>query len=156
MVRILNFMEKLIQVACQLFLALIVVVIFYAVVMRYIFYRPPAWSEELSRFTFIWMIMMSAVLVTREQSHINISFFIDLLPRKIKWIILNLIRLLMIGFCWIMIQQGLKIYPIVAQAASPSFGISMGWLYLSIPVGGVLMGIYIVEAMVRSVVDLTK
>jgi TRAP-type C4-dicarboxylate transport system permease small subunit len=59
----------------------------------------------------------------------------------------------MIGFCWVMIQQGMKIYPIVAQASSPSFGISMGWLYLSIPVGGVLMGICILEIMVRSIVE---
>jgi TRAP-type C4-dicarboxylate transport system permease small subunit len=51
-----------------------------------------------------------------------------------------------------MVQQGLKIYPIVAEASSPTFGVSMGWLYLSIPVGGLLMGICILENIIKSVV----
>jgi len=151
--KVLDIIEMAIQVISRIFIGGIVAVIFYAVVMRYIFHRPPAWSEELSRFVFIWMIMFSAVLVTREQSHIQITFILDLLPKTLRFYMSNFVRLLMIGFCWVMIQQGLRIYPIVAEASSPSFGISMGWLYLSIPVSGILMGIYIVETIVKSIVD---
>jgi TRAP-type C4-dicarboxylate transport system permease small subunit len=151
--KVLDIIEMTIQVISRIFIGGIVAVIFYAVVMRYIFHRPPAWSEELSRFTFIWMIMFGAVLVTREQSHIQITFVLDLLPKTLRFLVSNFIRLLMLGFCWVMIQEGLKIYPIVAEASSPSFGISMGWLYLSIPVSGILMGIYIVETIIKSIVD---
>jgi TRAP-type C4-dicarboxylate transport system permease small subunit len=118
--------------------------------MRYVFLRPPAWAEELSRFIFVWIIMLGAVLVTREQSHIEFVLLLDLLPKRLKFVLLTLIRLLMIAFCWVMVQQGLKIYPIVAEANSPTFGISMGWLYLSIPVGGLLMGICILENILKS------
>ncbi len=153
MKKILDIVERLIKILCQLFISIIVVVIFYAVVMRYVFRHPPAWSEELSRFVFIWMIMFGAVLATREQSHIQVTFLVDLLPKRMRLFFSAFVHLLMIGFCWVMIQQGMKIYPIVAQASSPSFGISMGWLYLSIPVSGVLMGIFILEIMVRSIVE---
>lgn len=139
----LDFFEKALSLICQIYVAAIVVIIFYSVVMRYVFLRPPAWAEELSRFIFIWIIMLGAVLVTREQSHIEFVLFIDLLPKRLRWVSSILIRLLMVAFCGVMVQQGLKIYPIVAEASSPTFGISMGWLYLSIPVGGFLMGICI-------------
>lgn len=153
MKKVLDIVEMAIRFISRVFIGAIVAVIFYAVVMRYIFHRPPAWSEELSRFVFIWMIMFSAVLVTREESHIQITFVLDLLPKTLRFFVSNFVRLLMIGFCWVMVQQGLRIYPIVAEASSPSFGISMGWLYLSIPVSGILMGIYIVETIVKSIVD---
>lgn len=156
MKKVLDVIEMTIRFISRVFIGAIVAVIFYAVVMRYIFHRPPAWSEELSRFIFIWMIMFSAVLVTREESHIQITFVLDLLPKTLRFFLSNFVRLLMIGFCWVMIQEGLEIYPIVAEASSPSFGISMGWLYLSIPVSGILMGIYILEAMIKSILVKVK
>jgi len=147
-----DYFEKALNLVCRIFVGAIVAIIFYAVVMRYVFQRPPFWAEELSRFIFIWIIMLGAVLVTREQSHIEFVMLIDLLPKRLKFILVNLIRLLMILFCWVMVQQGFKIYPIVAEASSPTFGVSMGWLYLSIPVGGLLMGICILENIIKSVV----
>lgn len=152
MKKLLDVMEMILKILCGILTGGIVAVIFYAVVTRYVFHRPPAWSEELSRFVFIWMIMLSAVLVTREQSHIQLTFLLDRLPERFRFLLSNVVRLVMIAFCWVMVQQGLKIYPIVAEASSPSFGISMGWLYLSIPVGGILMIIYILERMVASLI----
>jgi TRAP-type C4-dicarboxylate transport system permease small subunit len=149
-IKTLDCLEAALNLICRLFIGAIVSIIFYAVIMRYVFQRPPAWSEELSRFIFIWMIMLSGVLVTREQSHVEFTVVINLLPKKLRFVLSTLSRLLMIGFCWVMVRQGLKIYPIVAEASSPSFGISMGWLYLAIPVGGLLMGIYLLEIVVKS------
>ncbi len=146
----LDFFQKALDLICRVFIAAIVAIIFYSVVMRYVFLHPPAWAEELSRFIFLWIIMLGAVLVTREQSHIELTFLLDLMPKKLRFVFLTLTRLLMIAFCWVMVQQGLKIYPIVAEANSPTFGISMGWLYLSIPVGGLLMGICILENILKS------
>jgi len=147
-----NYFETGLNLICRIFVAAIVAIIFYSVIMRYVFLRPPAWSEELSRFIFIWIIMLGAILVTREQSHSEFVIFVDLLPKRLKLVLLTMIRLLMIIFCWVMVQQGVRIYPIVSEASSPTFGISMGWLYLSIPVGGLLMGICILENIVKSFV----
>lgn len=145
-----DFFEKVLNLISRLFIGATVAIIFYSVVMRYVFQRPPFWAEELSRFIFIWIIMLGAVLVTREQSHIEIVFIVNLLPKKWRFVLSIFTRLLMIAFCWVMVQQGLKIYPIVAEASSPTFGISMGWLYLSIPVGGLLMGVCILENLFKS------
>jgi len=145
-----DYFEKALSLLCRILMGSIVAIIFYAVVMRYVFQYPPYWAEELSRFIFIWIIMLGAVLVTREQSHIEFVILLDRMPKRFKFVWSTIIRLSMIIFCWVMVRQGLNIYPIVAEASSPTFGVSMGWLYLSIPVGGLLMGICILENMIKS------
>ena len=153
---ILDKLESIFKYICGVSMSIIVVVLFYAVVMRYVFHKPLGWSMELSRYIFLWMVMISAVLVTRERSHIQITFIMHRIPTKVRFVWINILRILMIGFCWIMIQQGLAIYPTVSEASSPALGISMGWLYLSIPIGGFLIAIYILEGIIQSVVYRAK
>ena len=152
-VKILDGFDKLLKFICTVFMAGIVAILFYAVVMRYVLKMPPAWSMELSRYMFLWMVMLCAVLVTRERTHIKMSYLVGLLPGKIQFVWMTFIRLLMISFCWIMVQYGLRILPIVAEASSPTLNISMGYMYISIPVGGALMGIYFIEIIIRSIVE---
>ena len=148
--KVLNFIEKILEMICTVFVGAIVLILFYAVIMRYIFHMPPAWSIEVSRFMFLWMVMFGAVLVTREKSHIEIDFIANLLPLKIRFFWLNLLRLVMLAFCGVLIYYGVKILPIVEQANTPTLEMSMGWLYASVPAGGFLMGVYILELLIRS------
>ena len=148
--RVLNLIEKILELICTIFVGAIVLVLFYAVVMRYGFHKPPAWSIEASRFMFLWMVMFGAALVTREKSHIEIDFIVKCIPLKIRFFWINLLRLVMLAFCGVLIYYGVKILPIVGQANTPTLEMSMGWLYASVPVGGFLMGVYILELFIRS------
>jgi TRAP-type C4-dicarboxylate transport system permease small subunit len=140
-----DFIESVLERVCILFVGAIVAILFYAVVMRYGFHRPPAWSIELSRFLFLWMVMLGAVLVTREKSHIEITFLSDLLPPKIREAWLALVRLAMLSFCLVMVIYGVRILPIVGQANTPTLNLSMGWLYAAVPSGAFLMGLYLLR-----------
>ena len=148
--KVLNFIEKILEMICTVFVGAIVLVLFYAVVMRYGFHKPPAWSIEVSRFMFLWMVMFGAALVTREKNHIEIDFIANLLPLKVRFFWLNLLRLVMLAFCGVLVWYGVKIIPIVGQANTPTLEMSMGWLYASVPAGGFLMGVYILELLIRS------
>jgi TRAP-type C4-dicarboxylate transport system permease small subunit len=148
--KVLNFVEKILELICTVFVGAIVLVLFYAVVMRYVFHLPPAWSIEASRFMFLWLVMFGAALVTRENSHIEIDFIVNRLPPKVRFVWVNLLRLVMLAFCGVLIYYGVKILPIVGQANTPTLEMSMGWLYASVPTGGFLMGVYILELLIRS------
>lgn len=154
--KLLTALESLLKVLATVLLGIIVTCLFYGVVMRYLFHNPPAWSMELSRFLFLWMVIFSAVLVTREQSHIQIKFIVDRLPTTARFVWSNVLRVLMLAFCYVMVKQGLVIFPLVSEASTPTLGVSMGWLYLSIPAGGVLIGLYVLEALVVSAVAFFK
>lgn len=148
--KVLNLVEKILEMICTVFVGAIVLVLFYAVVMRYVFHMPPAWSIEASRFMFLWLVMFGAALVTRENSHIEIDFIVNWLPPKVRFLWVNLLRLVMLAFCGVLIYYGVKILPIVGQANTPTLEMSMGWLYASVPAGGFLMGVYILELLIRS------
>ena len=148
--KVLNLVEKILELICTVFVGAIVLVLFYAVVMRYVFHMPPAWSIEASRFMFLWLVMFGAALVTRENSHIEIDFIANWLPPKVRFLWVNLLRLVMLAFCGVLIYYGVKILPIVGQANTPTLEMSMGWLYASVPAGGFLMGVYILELLIRS------
>ncbi len=150
-VKILDVLDTIIKVVCTFIMAGIVVLLFYSVVMRYVFKTPVGWSMEVSRYSFLWMIMLCAVLVTREDSHISMSFMLRKMPPKIRMIWQNLLRLMMLGFCLVMVRYGLAIFPIVAEAKSPTLEISMGYMYVAIPLGGFLMAVYLLELIIRSI-----
>ena len=154
--RVLNGIDMMLRVACGGLCGVLVAILFYAVIMRYVLHAPPAWSMELGRLLFLWMVILSAAVVTREQSHIQITLFVDKLPPWLRIVWSSILKLLMIGFCGILVRQGLLILPLVSEAATPTLGISMGWLYVSIPVGGLLMGVAALETLVRSIVDYRK
>jgi TRAP-type transport system small permease protein len=149
--KLLNAIETAIEGICIFLLAVIVAILFYAVVRRYVFHHPPAWSMDLSCYLFIWLVMLGAVLVTRERSHIQITYFANLLPESLRWVWLNIVRLAMLAFCLVMVYEGIIIYPTLSQVSSSSLNISIGWVILAIPVGGFLIGIYIVEAIIQSI-----
>jgi TRAP-type C4-dicarboxylate transport system permease small subunit len=148
--KILDLLEKTLKLICTVFMGAIAAMLSYAVIMRYVFHMPPAWSMELGRYMFLWMVMLCAALVTREQSHIQMQFMVNLMPPKLRFAWLTIIRVLMIAFCWILIEYGMRIYPIVGEASSPTLNISMGYMYLSVPMGGLLMALFLLEIIVRS------
>ena len=156
MKKILDVTEMILKIASGILLGIIVVCLFYAVVMRYVFHRPPAWSMELSRFLFMWMVIFSACVVTREKSHIQISFIVNMLPDTLRFVWMNILRLLMMAFCWVVLQQGIAIYPMVSEASSPTLGLSMGWLYAAIPFGALMMGVYLLESIIESIVERSR
>lgn len=153
LIKILDTLEWTLKFLCTVVMAGIVAMLFYAVVMRYAFHMPPAWTMELSRYLFLWMVMLCAVVVTREESHIRMSFLVNLIPPKPRFVWMTILRILMIGFCYVMIHYGMAILPVVSQAKSPTLEVSMGYMYASVPVGGALMAFYLVELIVRSVVN---
>ncbi|MGC3986299.1 MAG: TRAP transporter small permease subunit, partial [Pseudorhodoferax sp.] len=62
-------------------LALMVLMVFGNVVMRYAFNSGLTLSEELSRWLFVWMTFMGAVVALHERGHLGTDSLIARLPR---------------------------------------------------------------------------
>ena len=80
--------QKLIDRVCGLFsflmvacLALMVVMVFGNVVLRYGFNSGITVSEELSRWLFVWMTFLGALVALRTHSHLGTDSLVARLPR---------------------------------------------------------------------------
>jgi TRAP-type C4-dicarboxylate transport system permease small subunit len=113
-------------VAC---LAAMVVMVFGNVVLRYAFDSGLALSEELSRFLFVWLTFVGAVVVARENAHMGVETLVVRLGpggRKLCMVISDLLVLICCAvFFWGPWRQA----PLNASNIAPITGISMLWIY---------------------------
>jgi TRAP-type C4-dicarboxylate transport system permease small subunit len=115
---------------------------FYQVVLRYLFNSAPSWSEEMVRFLFIWSSFVAAAIGIREGIHIGIDVFVNLAPRRIARFIEIIVSLVIMVFGAYMIYYGWLVARMTHSQPSPALGLPMSWVYLSIPVMGVLLIVY--------------
>lgn len=118
------------------------VIVFLQVVFRYLWDAPLGWSEEVSRFLFVWVTFLAAANLVRIGQHVSVKTFVELFPPAIK-IFSEVIGHLIVIFCSVMFFIGG--YGITIKEwiqLSPALQIEMGWIYLVIPVATALMIIW--------------
>lgn len=101
-----DWFTKGLQVFGQLVLASMAVTIFYDALMRYIFAAPTAWSLEVNTFLIIYLAVMTAAEVQRENEHIRITLFSDKASARTRRLLTILIGFIGIAFCGIMAWRG--------------------------------------------------
>lgn len=128
-------------------MALMTVLIFLQVIMRYVFENSLVWSEELVRWVFIWTIWVGVAHAFRTGDHIRITILPDRLPMQLRLRLEQLLRIAMIAFFvwlfWLGFKQAAS--PIVMRQSSvvmywPLTGQKVGlvWLYATLPFGALL------------------
>jgi TRAP-type C4-dicarboxylate transport system permease small subunit len=68
----------------MLMVAVIVVIIFYEVIMRYLFQRPTMWVNEMSLWLGGLIYLFSGMYVMQQRAHIRIFILYDLCPRWLQ------------------------------------------------------------------------
>lgn len=127
------------------------VVVFLQVLYRYVFAQPLQWSEELARYLFVWLSIMGATLALQKKGHFGLDLFYKMLSSRFQRMVKFPVYLLLGIVIFVILFQGIILVQKTALQESPAMGISMGWAYASLPVGGALMAIHL---MVISLKDL--
>ncbi len=128
-----------------LMLTLMVIMVFGNVVLRYGFNSGIDFSEELSRFFFIWITFLGAIIAMRENAHLGLDTVIRVLPRAGKKFCFGLSNLLMLGCCALMFYGTWRQHQINATTMSPVTGLPMIWVYgvgyiASLAMGSLILG----------------
>src|SRR5205085_7855191 len=85
-------------------LALMVLMVFGNVVLRYAFNSGITVSEELSRWLFVWMTFLGALVAVRNHAHLGTDSLVSRLPVAGRKLCLGASQLLMLYLCWLMFQ----------------------------------------------------
>ena len=129
MTRLNNLFFRLAEALLVLMLSAMVVMVFGNVVLRYGFNSGLDFSEELSRFFFIWITFLGAIIAMRENAHLGLDTLIRVLPRAGKAFCFGLSNALMLGCCALMFYGTWRQHHINATTMSPVTGIPMIWVY---------------------------
>ena len=112
-------------------LALMVIMVFGNVVMRYAFNSGLTLSEELSRWLFVWMTFLGAVVALNERAHLGTDALISRLPRGGQKLCLGLSLSLMLFICWLIFSGAYEQVKINWDSTSAVMETSMGYFYAS-------------------------
>jgi len=80
-------MDRIIDLLIVIFFALMVIFAFVQVLLRYVFSYPAPWTEELSRYFMIWLILLGSGVGVRLENHIKIDVLERKLPQKTRILI---------------------------------------------------------------------
>jgi len=132
--------------------AVLVVVGTAQVVSRYAFGFSLSWSEELIRYAFFWSIMLTAGLIAGEGGHLRVDYVSDRLSPSLRRALEIFNDILFFVFSAAILWLGAELTwrAMTGGSRSPAMGLSMGWIYLAFPVGGLfLVGFHIKHCWLR-------
>jgi len=109
-------------------MAAMVVLVFGNVVLRYVANSGITVSEELSRWFFVWMTFLGAVVGLQERAHLGTDLLIGRLGRSGKRACLLVSQLLMLWVTWLIFQGSLAQTRISWEVQAPVSELSMAWL----------------------------
>ncbi|MCB5410790.1 TRAP transporter small permease [Pseudogemmobacter faecipullorum] len=101
------------------------------VISRYVFNAPLIWSEELSRYLFIWISFLGAWLAWVSREHLGIDILPHVLPPRLKRPGQVLIELTVLIFALASMYFGRKILSVSLGQPSAVLRLPMFWIYLS-------------------------
>jgi TRAP-type C4-dicarboxylate transport system permease small subunit len=111
--------------------------VIYQIFGRYVVGYSPSWTEELSRYCFVWMVFLGVSEAVKSNQHIKIVFLEYLFPEKRRYLIQAASNGAFIAFSLILVFYGARevLSFIEFPQLSPSMRIPVTLLYLALPVG---------------------
>lgn len=142
--------EEIITVPLMLVL---LVVLTWQIGTRWLLDDPSLWSEELARVLFMYMALIGCAIAIKSSTHVNITFFSDKLPEKVRLILVLSLELAVLLSIFAIIYLGYQHVQRTAFFELITLEISSKWMNYSLPFGGLFMVVRQLQKMVGLVTD---
>ena len=147
-----NILDQILKVISVVLFIAMVLLTTYQVIARYIFKSPSSISEVLTRYAFVWLIIVSATYVFGQRDHIAITFLRDKFKgagRKILDVVIECV--IIIFSATIMVYGGFTVTQMNMLQYDSMLNIPTGIVYSIIPICGVLIILYSIYNIIQSV-----
>ena len=128
--------------------AILVVPVTLQILARYTQLFPAyIWTEELSRFLFIWMVMIGAMIGIRERTHFEVDVWPDLRPRA-GALLRTVSNVFVLIFALVFLVWGSRFLRFGWNQTSELAELPMGFIFLAWPLAGATWLLFLGEAFV--------
>lgn len=144
---ILQVLDKAEGYISQLLLVFFVCLIFVQTVLRSGFSIVIPWSDEASRFAFVWFVFFGATYAARLSAHNRVVIQFKFFPAYVGKISMFITDMLWIAFNCTMVYMSLVIIDDLKEFPyhSPSMNVSMEYVYWVFPITFSLMSVRIIQ-----------
>lgn len=147
-----DLMLALAKLLTILIIASMVISVLVGVFFRFVIPMPMAWPPEAARFLMVAVTMIGASVAIRQLDHVGITLLVDRLPRGLALALYVLgsvlIMIFLMVFIWFSARLTLEMGP---RQISSSLGLSMVVAYMAMPIGGFMMLVQQIAALVEAV-----
>ena len=149
-----NVLNKILEILGTVTLGIMTILVVYQVITRYVFNAPSPFSEALSQYLFVWMIMFGSAYVYGSREHLTIDLLKDKFSPKLNMIVEVIANVCLFAFILLVcVYGGWKYTTSQVNRIDPSLHISMAILYTSVPFTGVITLYYAVYNCISSIRD---
>ena len=145
---------KVLEIFLIVLMSTIVIDVTWQVVTRFILQDPSSFTEELAGFLLIWIGLLGASYAIYTKAHLGI----DILARKLRGSSRRILEVLiysivLIFSLFILVIGGLNLVDITftLNQISPAMGLPMGYVYLVLPLTGVLIIYYSIHHIIAAI-----
>ena len=151
MARVLIWIERGAQICAALFLLLLLVMVLMQVGLRYGGGSVPAYTEEIARYSMLWMALLATSVAVRDASHIRIDIVPDMLrarmPRAARILRLCL-DVLTFAVVLILAWYGVDMVRFAALQTSDGLRVPLSYPYLVVPAAFLLSAVFALAKLV--------
>lgn len=119
--------------ALELLLAVLLVamvaMVFGNVVLRYVFNSGITVSEELSRYCFVWLTFLGAIVAMRDNAHLGMTNLVDRLPHAGKVACAAISQVLIVVCCALLVWGTVRQHQVNATTFAPVTNMSLIWIF---------------------------
>lgn len=145
--------ERLLGWVLVALMGLMVIDVSWQVLSRFVFRSPSSFTEELAGFLLIWIGLLGAAYGFRTRAHLGIDLLISKLSEKTRKSALVCSHTLVALFALsTMVVGGVRLVSLAFQLnqISAAMGIRMGFVYLALPIAGLLIVLFSIESIVKT------
>ena len=150
MKRFIDFYHRLLTWLMVGTIAVLIVPVTLQIISRYTALIPSwIWTEELSRFLFIWMVMLGAMIGVREGSHFEVDVWPELQPRAAA--LLRIVsNFFVLVFALVFVGWGIAFVRFGWNQNSELAELPMTYIFAAWPVAGLTWVLFLGESFVQN------
>jgi TRAP-type C4-dicarboxylate transport system permease small subunit len=122
-----------------IFMVFMVIDVFLQVLFRFVIERPLSWTEEVSRYLFVWIVWIGSAIVLAEKAHVGIDILVKKFSSNWQRRMEVLIYLVFLFPLCIMLYQGVALAKLNMNQPSAALRMPMGIPYAAIPIAAFVM-----------------
>ena len=129
------------EIVAGIFMVLMFFTTFSNVVARYFFNSPIMWAEEFSRYSFIWVVFLGAVICTKRKRHIAIESLVQIMPQGWQPFFHVVVDFLIMGLMAVIFYYG-WLLTFSATQMTATLKVRQYVVYIVVPVSAALIFLY--------------
>jgi TRAP-type C4-dicarboxylate transport system permease small subunit len=125
------------------FLTIMIIAVGTQVLSRYFLPVPVSWTEELARYSLIWLTFIGAAMAMHSKVHFVLEVILNKMAPKLKYAVQIGILIVLGAFLAVNAYSSTLILKVLQYQTSAALQVPMSYVYLSMPVASIFMLIHI-------------